>query len=81
MIFKIKHFNKNRDVVELCLTQTKETQHEVMQLVQNYKKTHCTFCYHCQTTYGCKLCKVLLCKTAKKAAVTVDHASRSGIIQ
>jgi len=64
MRFKIKHFNKNRDLVELRLTQTKEIQHEIMQLVQN----HCAFCYHCQTTYGCKLCKVLLCKTPKKGS-------------
>jgi hypothetical protein len=68
MRFKIKHFNKNRDLVELCLTQTKEIQHEIMQLVKNHRKNHCAFCYHRQTTYGCKLCKVLLCKTPKKGS-------------
>jgi hypothetical protein len=68
MRFKIKHFNKNRDLVELRLTQTKEIQHEIMQLVQNHGKNHCAFCYPRQTTYGCKLCKVLLCKTPKKGS-------------
>jgi hypothetical protein len=69
MAFKIKHFNKNRDLVELHLTQTKEIQHEIMQLDQNHGKNHCAFCYHCQTTYGCKLCKILLCKTPKKGSM------------
>jgi hypothetical protein len=39
-----------------------------MQLVQNHGENHCAFCYHCQTTYGCKLCKVLLRKTPKKGS-------------
>jgi hypothetical protein len=68
MQFKIKHFNKNRDLVELRLTQSKEIQHKIMQLAQNHGKNHCAFCYHHQTTYGCKLCKVLLCKTPKKGS-------------
>jgi len=68
MWFKIKHFNKNRDLLDLHLTQTKEIQHKIMQLVQNHGKNHCAFCYQHQTTYGCKLCKVLLCKTQKKGS-------------
>ena len=81
MQFKIKHFNKNSDLVELRLTQTKEIQHKVMQLVQNHWKNHCAFCYHCQTTYGCKCVRYSFARQQKKAAVTVDHALRSGIIQ
>ncbi len=68
MWFKIKHFNKNRDLLDLHLTQTKKIQHKIMQLVQNHGKNPCAFCYHHQTTYGCKLCKVLLCKTPKKGS-------------
>jgi len=36
--------------------------------VNNHGKNHCLFCYHQQTTYGCNLCKVLLCKTARKGS-------------
>jgi hypothetical protein len=53
--FKIRHFNKNKDLVELCLTHINVVKHEVVQLVRNHGKNHCSFCYSHPTTYGCNL--------------------------
>ena len=64
--FKIKHFNNNKNLVEVHLTCSNNIKHEVIQLVRNHRKNHCLFCYTRQTTYGCNLCKVLLCKTVWK---------------
>jgi hypothetical protein len=72
--FKIKHFNKNRNLIELCLTCSKNIKHEVIQLVSTHEKNHCSFCYTCQTTYGCNLCKVILCKTARKGSTNTVRA-------
>ncbi len=67
--FKISLFNKNKHLIELCLTYSTSTRHEVVQLVKNHGKNYCSFCYDCQTTYACSLCKVLLCKTMKKGGI------------
>jgi hypothetical protein len=67
--FKISHFNKNKHLIELQFMHSNSTRHEVVQLVKNHGENHCSFCYDCQTTYGCSLCKVLLCKAAKKGGI------------
>jgi hypothetical protein len=81
MRFKIKHFNKNRDLVELCLTQTKEIQHEIMQLVQNHGKTTAPSVAIIRQLMDVNCVRYSIARHQKKAAVTVDHALISGIIQ
>jgi hypothetical protein len=82
MRFKIKHFNKNRDLAELHLTQTKEIQHEVMQLFQSHgKKNTAPFATIVRQLMDANCVRYFFARQQKKAAVTVDHALRSGIIQ
>jgi hypothetical protein len=66
--FKISHFNKNKHLIKLCLMHSNTIKHEMVQLLRNHGKNCCSFCYDWQTTYGCNLCKVILCKTARKGS-------------
>ncbi len=64
--FRLKHFSKNETLVELRLTHSETFQHNIQKLAYNHGKNHCVFCYHRQTSYGCTLCKVLLCRHCRK---------------
>jgi hypothetical protein len=64
--FRLKHFSKNSTLVELRLTHNSNFQHNIKQLTKNHGKNHCVFCYDRQTSYGCGLCNVLLCRQSKR---------------
>ena len=64
--FRLKHFSKNETLVELRLTHSETFQHNIQKLAYNHGKNHCVFCYQRQTSYGCTLCKVLLCRHCRK---------------
>jgi len=64
--FRLKHFTENETLVELRLTHDDLFQHSIQKLAYNHGKNHCVFCYKGQTSYGCTLCKVLLCRHCRK---------------
>jgi hypothetical protein len=63
--YKVKSFNRIQKFVELRLTHNNIFCHQMTKIIENHGKNHCALCYHHQTQYGCKLCKVLLCRTAR----------------
>lgn len=56
MRFKISPFNRKKLLIKLCLMHSSLIKHEAVLLVKNHGENHCS------------LCKVPLCKTAKKAS-------------
>jgi hypothetical protein len=63
--YKVKVFNRVQAFVELRLTHNNSFCHQTGKIIDNHGKNHCALCYHRQTPYGCNLCKVLLCRTAR----------------
>jgi hypothetical protein len=64
--YRLKKFNSNPTLVELRLTHNDTFQHRIAKVVHNHGKNHCALCYEGQTTYGCNLCKVILCKNVRE---------------
>jgi hypothetical protein len=62
---KVKTFNRVGTFVELRMTHNNNFCHQMTKIIDNHGKNRCALCYHRQTQYGCNLCKVLLCRTAR----------------
>jgi hypothetical protein len=62
--YKVKTFTKNKNFLELRLTENDQFKHSIT-LHENKKKRHCALCLMGRTKYWCATCRVPLCRTAK----------------